>query len=229
MPHILIIEDEQKIAHWVQTYLERAGHTTAVCHDGAGGLAHVRHQPPDLLVLDLNLPSMDGLAVCRAIRADKRPRLADLPIIMLTARVEEGDKLTGLGIGADDYLTKPFSPKELVARVEALLRRMARLSAPKTVLEDGPLLVDTAAHQATYNGRELDLTPTEFALLACLLQNRGIALGRTQLIEQALGHDYDGQERAIDVFIRQLRRKIEPNPEQPEYVLTVFGVGYRWR
>ena len=229
MSHILIIEDEQKIAQWVAAYLERAGYTAVICRDGAAGLAQLRHQPPDLLILDLNLPSMDGLAICQAVRAEKRPRLANLPIIMLTARVEEADKLAGLGQGADDYVTKPFSPKELVARVQAMLRRQERLTSPSPILEDDGLVVNPAAHQATLHGRSLDLTPSEFAVLVTLMHNSGRALSRSQLIEQALGHDYEGQERSIDVHIRQLRRKLETNPNQPERLQTVFGIGYRWR
>ncbi len=225
---ITIIEDEQKIATWVQTYFERAGFATRIYHNGTAGLAAVRHAPPDLLVLDLNLPGIDGLNICYAIRQDRNPAVADIPIIMLTARDEEADRLTGLDSGADDYVSKPFSPKELVARAKAIFRRLDRLQADKQIFVDGALMVDVQGHRATLNDSELDLTPNEFAVLVTLLQNQGIALTRQQLIEEALGYDYEGQERSVDVYVRHLRRKIEQNPAQPTRIETVFGVGYRY-
>lgn len=223
-----IIEDEKKIAEWVQVYFERAGFHSHISHDGAAGLAVLRHQPPDLLILDLNLPTMDGIDICRAVREDRNPAIANLPIIMLTARDEESDRLIGLELGADDYVTKPFSPKELVARARALFRRIERTQPAVTQLVDGRLTVDVAGHLATLNGRPLDLTPNEFAVLVTLMQNQGIALSRRQLIEKALGHDYEGQERSVDVYIRNLRRKIEVDPANPTHIETVFGLGYRY-
>ncbi|MCB0036309.1 MAG: response regulator transcription factor [Anaerolineales bacterium] len=225
---ITIIEDEQKIATWIQTYFERAGFATHIYHNGTAGLAAVHHAPPDLLVLDLNLPGMDGLDICHAIRQDRNPAVADIPIIMLTARDEEADRLTGLDSGADDYVSKPFSPKELVARAKAIFRRLDRLQADKQIFVDGALMVDVQGHRATLDNSELDLTPNEFAVLVTLLQNQGLALTRQQLIEEALGYDYEGQERSVDVYVRHLRRKIEQDPAQPTRIETVFGVGYRY-
>ena len=226
---ILVIEDEQKIAQWVRTYFEQAGFTVRLVADGRAGLDLVRQEPPDLVILDLNLPGMDGLDVCRAIRQDKMPAVANTPIIMLTARVEESDRLIGLELGADDYVVKPFSPKELVARARALFRRLERIEQqPITELRDGELLVLVEAHQASLAGEPLDLTPNEFAVLVALLQHRGQALRRAQLIELALGHNYEGLERSVDVYIRQLRRKIETDPANPQRIETVFGVGYRY-
>lgn len=225
---ILVIEDEQKIAHWVKTYFEQAGFIVQLVADGAEGLEVVRRDKPDLVVLDLNLPTMDGLDVCRAIRQDNTAVIANTPIIMLTARVEETDRLIGLELGADDYVTKPFSPKELVARARALFRRLDRIEQPTTELRDGDLVVSVEGHHATLNSQPLDLTPNEFAVLVALLQHRGQALRRAQLIELALGHDYEGLERSVDVYVRHLRRKIESDPAKPTRIETVFGVGYRY-
>lgn len=225
---ILIIEDEQQIAQWVRTYFENAGFATLVAGDGKEGLALAQRETPALIVLDLNLPGMDGIDLCRALRQDKRPQVAQVPIIMLTARVEESDRLIGLELGADDYVVKPFSPRELVARARAIFRRLERTGAPVELLQDGDLVVDVTAHLATLAGATLNLTPSEFALLVVLLQNRGQALSRTQLIELALGHDYEGLERSIDVYVRQLRAKVESDPAHPQRIVTVFGVGYRY-
>lgn len=226
---ILVIEDEQKIAQWVRTYFEQAGFTVHLAHDGLAGLERVRREPPDLIILDLNLPGMDGLDLCRAIRQDKTAVIANTPIIMLTARVEESDRLIGLELGTDDYVVKPFSPKELVARARALFRRLDRIEQPSvTVLRDGDLLVQVEGHQATLADEPLELTPNEFAVLVALMQHRGQALRRAQLIELALGHNYEGLERSVDVYIRQLRRKIEADPANPQRIETVFGVGYRY-
>lgn len=225
---ILIIEDETKIARWVRTYFEQAGFVVQLAVEGALGLEMVRTHPPDLVVLDLNLPGLDGLDVCRAIRRDQRQAVADVPIIMLTARTEEVDRLVGLEIGADDYLTKPFSPKELVARAMAIFRRIDRLTAPNRLLRDGDLLVEVEGHTALLAGQPLELTPSEFAVLVVLLENRGRVLSRSQLINLAFGSNYEGLERTVDVYVRQLRRKIEPDPTDPQRILTVFGVGYRY-
>lgn len=225
---ILIIEDEQQIAQWVRTYFENAGFATLVAGDGKQGLALAQRETPALIVLDLNLPGMDGIDLCRALRQDKRPQVAQVPIIMLTARVEESDRLIGLELGADDYVVKPFSPRELVARARAIFRRLERTGAPAELLQDGDLVVDVTAHLAMLAGATLNLTPSEFALLVVLLQNRGQALSRTQLIELALGHDYEGLERSIDVYVRQLRAKVENDPAHPQRIVTVFGVGYRY-
>ncbi|MFN8453638.1 MAG: response regulator transcription factor [Anaerolineae bacterium] len=225
---ILVIEDERKIARWVRTYFEQDGFTVLLADDGPTGLNLAQMEQPDLIVLDLNLPGLDGLELCQRLRRQSNRAVATVPIIMLTARVEEADRLAGLDLGADDYVTKPFSPKELVARAKAIFRRMERLTDPERVLKDGDLIVDVSAHTATLAGQPLDLTPNELAILAALLEHRGQALSRSQLIELALGHDYEGLERTIDVHVRHLRHKIETDPANPQRIVTVFGVGYRY-
>jgi two-component system alkaline phosphatase synthesis response regulator PhoP len=194
--------------------------------DGPSGLTLAQTELPDLIVLDLNLPGLDGLQLCQSLRTHHRRAVAATPIIMVTARAEEEERLTGLELGADDYLTKPFSPKELVARAKAIFRRLERETGQ--LHKDGELVLDTAAHIATLAGHPLELTPHEFAILSVLLEHRGQALSRSQLIELALGHDYDGLERTVDVHIRNLRRKIEGDPAQPQRIVTVFGLGYRY-
>jgi two-component system alkaline phosphatase synthesis response regulator PhoP len=223
---ILVIEDESKIARWVRTYFEQAGFVVQLAGDGPTGLTLAHTEQPDLIVLDLNLPGLDGLELCQKIRQSRNRAVANTPIIMLTARVDEADRLAGLDLGADDYVPKPFSPKELVARARAIFRRLERQA--KRIFKDGELVVDIDAHTATLAGRPLDLTPNEFAVLVALLEHRGRALSRSQLIELALGHDYEGLERTVDVHIRHLRRKIEADPAQPRRIVTVFGVGYRY-
>lgn len=226
---VLVVEDEMKIARWVRTYFEKAGFEVLLAHDGPTGLATARSEQPDIMILDLMLPatptgeSMDGLDVCRAIR-----RESDLPIIMLTARAEEVDRLIGLELGADDYVVKPFSPRELVARARAVLRRVQPASSRDEVLRAGDLVVDVTRRTCTRRDQEIDLTPTEFELLATLMRHRGRPLTRSQLMDLALGETYIGYERTIDVHIRNLRRKIEPDPANPVFVETVFGVGYRF-
>lgn len=225
---ILVIEDEGKIARWVRTYFERAGYTVLLASDGPTGLALAQSEQPDLIVLDLNLPQMDGLEVCRRLRSHTHPAVAHVPIIMLTARVEERDRLQGFDHGADDYVTKPFSPQELVARAQAIFRRIERTGNPPPLLKDGNLVVQPEAHVATLNSQPLELTPNEFAVLVTLLQHRGKALSRSQIIELALGHNYEGLERTVDVYVRGVRRKIEVDPANPQRIVTVFGVGYRY-
>lgn len=225
---ILVIEDERKIARWVRTYFEQDGFIVVLADDGPTGLSLAQAEQPDLIVLDLNLPGLDGLKLCQRLRRQSNRAVATVPIIMLTARVEEADRLAGLDLGADDYITKPFSPKELVARAKAIFRRMERLIDRERALKDGDLIVDVSAHTATLAGQPLDLTPNELAILAALLEHRGQALSRSQLIELALGHDYEGLERTIDVHVRHLRHKIEADPTNPQRIVTVFGVGYRY-
>jgi len=225
---ILVIEDERKIANWVRTYFEQAGFEVYLAHDGNLGLALAQTEQPDLVILDLNLPGLDGLEVCQRLRRHASAAVANVPLIMLTARVEETDRLKGFSTGADDYVTKPFSPKELVARAQAIFRRLERDSGAARVLKDGDLVVEPDAHIATLHGNSLDLTPNEFAVLVALLEHRGKALSRSQLIELALGHDYDALERTVDVYVRGLRRKIEADPANPQRIVTVFGVGYRY-
>lgn len=225
---VLIIEDEFKIAQWVQAYFEQAGFTTLLAADGEVGLLLVRSEQPDLIILDLNLPGMDGLDICRAIRRDKKDIIARTPLIILTARVEEADRLIGLELGADDYVPKPFSPKELVARAQAIFRRLDYTTNKKNEIRDGDLIVEVDAHSASLRGNELNLTPNQFAILVALMEHQGQVLSRSQLVKQAFGINYDGLNRSVDVYIYQLRNKIENNPAHPQKIKTVFGVGYRY-
>ena len=220
---ILIVEDEAELAQVLRDYLERAGYVVHSVHDGVSAVSHFQHKPSDLVLLDLNLPGMDGLDVSRQLR-----RHSDVPIIMVTARVEETDRLVGLEIGADDYIVKPFSPREVVARVRAVLRRaQGKPSAPR-VLRAADVEVDLERHRVFIRDREAHLTPTEFSLLAALVEQPGRAFTRLQLLAAAQGEAYEGYERTIDAHIKNLRAKIEPDPKDPSYILTVFGVGYRF-
>lgn len=220
---ILVVDDEPKIARLACDYLEKGGYRAVSAGDGAVALAAARHERPDLVVLDLNLPGMDGLDVCRALR-----RESDVPIIMLTARVEETDRLIGLELGADDYITKPFSPRELVARVRAVLRRVQGGVRQPGLLHAAGLEIDLAGHRVLRDGAELHLTPTEFSLLATLAQNPGHTFTREQLLDRLFGATYDGFDRSVDSHIKNLRRKLEANPLEPRYILTVYGIGYKF-
>jgi len=223
--NILVIEDERKTSELIQLYLHHNGYNTLMALDGRTGLEMARTHQPDLIVLDLMLPGLDGLDLCRILRAE-----ANIPIIMLTARSTEDDKLLGLDLGADDYLTKPFSPRELVARVRTVLRRVGkqRGDEPATTLVWGALCLNIGQHTVTLAEQPITLTPKEFRLLETLMREPGRVFNRVELLEKAFGLDYDGLERTIDVHIRNLRQKIEPHPNQPVYVQTVFGVGYRF-
>jgi two-component system alkaline phosphatase synthesis response regulator PhoP len=221
---ILIIEDELQIVKLVRAYLERAGYDVIAAVDGPEGLRMARQEDPDLVVLDLMLPGMDGLDVCRALRKD-----SDVPLIMLTARVEEVDRLVGLELGADDYVTKPFSPRELVARVRAVLRRTESTPPQGELLAAGDLAVDVESHKVSVRGEPVEVTPSEFDLLVVLMRNPGRVLTRMQLLEQMQGYGYEGYERTVDTHVKNLRQKIERNPRDPEYISTVYGVGYRFR
>ncbi|NQU29655.1 MAG: response regulator transcription factor [Anaerolineae bacterium] len=220
---ILIVEDEPKVARLARDYLEKNGYRVLVAGDGDSGLAMARREKPDLLVLDLMLPGMDGLDVCRAIRRD-----SDLPIIMLTARAEETDRLIGLELGADDYISKPFSPRELVARVRALLRRAKGTVFVPGVIRVGELEMNTESHSVVLAGESLHLTRIEFSLLQTLAQHPGQIFSRAQLLENLHGVAYIGYDRSIDAHIKNLRRKIEADPANPRYILTVYAVGYRF-
>ena len=220
---ILIVDDEARIVKLVRDYLERAGFEVLAAHDGEAALTLARVEQPDLIVLDLMLPGVDGLDVCRRLRQE-----SGVPIIMLTARVEEADRIVGLELGADDYVTKPFSPGELVARVRATLRRVQGQMGPATVIRAGDLELDTAALTATVAGEPVDLTPTEFQLLATLARQPGRIFSREQLLEAVHGIAFDGYDRSVDSHVKNLRRKIEPDPRQPRYIHTVYGVGYRF-
>ena len=222
---ILVVDDDRQIVRLVQSYLQQSGFTVLTAYDGEEALHVVRREKPDLVVLDLMLPGRDGLDVTRILRSDEA--LAAIPILMLTARVEDVDKLIGLELGADDYLTKPFNPPEVVARVKAILRRSSGALKPPAIVQTRGLRLDLERHAATIDDRPLDLTPTEFDLLRVLMQNPERAFTRSELIEKTLGYGYEGLERIIDSHIKNLRKKIEADPARPEYLETVFGVGYR--
>jgi len=221
MNQILIVDDEPKITRLVRDYLENAGFAVTVARDGREALMRARTERPDLIVLDLGLPGIDGLDVTRALRRD-----AGVPIIMLTARAAETDRVVGLELGADDYVTKPFSPRELVARVRAVLRRREG-DAGGELLRAAGLTLDVARMRVEVSGRRVDLTSTEFALLAALARQPGRVFTRSQLLDAIHGLAFESYERAIDAHVKNIRRKLEPDPHQPRYLLTVYGVGYR--
>ena len=220
---ILIIEDEPKVARVARDYLEKNGYRVLVANDGNSGLAMARGEKPDLLVLDLMLPGMDGLDVCRALR-----RESDLPIIMLTARAEETDRLIGLEIGADDYISKPFSPRELVARVRALLRRAKGRVYQSGIVRVGEMEINTDNHSVILAGETIHLTRIEFNLLETMTRHPGQIFSRAQLLENLHGVAYIGYDRSIDAHVKNLRRKIEEDPANPKYILTVYAVGYKF-
>lgn len=220
---ILVVDDEPKIVKQARDYLENGGYRVATASDGKLALATARHERPDLVVLDLNLPEMDGLDVCRALR-----RESDVPIIMLTARVDETDRLIGLELGADDYITKPFSPRELVARVRAVLRRVQGGVHQPGLVRVGDLEIDLRGHRVTLAGEPIQLTRTEFNLVATLAQHPGQTFTRAQLLDRLHGVAYDGYDRSVDAHVKNLRQKLEADPTEPRYVLTVYGIGYKF-
>ncbi|MCU0499868.1 MAG: response regulator transcription factor [Anaerolineae bacterium] len=222
---ILVVDDDPKIVRLIQSYLERAGWIVLSAADGHTATYMIRRERPDLIVLDIMLPGQDGWQITRFVRND--PHLAATPILMLTARIEDTDKIKGLELGADDYLVKPFNPEEVVARVRAILRRVRMEIQPPRVLQSGDLRLDVDQHSLTLNGAPIEITPTEFALLKTLMQAPNRSFTRSELIEQALGYHYEGMERTLDSHIKNLRKKIEP--DEPRYIETVFGVGYRFR
>jgi two-component system alkaline phosphatase synthesis response regulator PhoP len=221
--HILVVDDEPRIADIARDYLERAGFTVTTAGNGADALAIARTKRPDLIVLDLGLPKMDGLDVTRTLRQQ-----SNVPIIMLTARVDESDKLIGLELGADDYITKPFSPKELVARVRAVFRRIDAAPERGDVVRAGEVTLDKRRMQVTVGTHGVDLTATEFELLATLARQPGRVFTRAQLLDAIRGVEADSFDRAIDAHVKNVRRKLEPDPKHPRYVLTVHGVGYKF-
>ena len=224
MKTILVVDDEPKIVKLVRDYLERAGFAVRAATDGRTALSLARTEKPDLMILDLGLPQLDGLDVPRELR-----RVSSIPVIMLTARSEESDKLIGLELGADDYLTKPFSPKELVARVRVVLRRKETTSKTPEILHAADLTLDLPRMRVSAEGRPLEeLTPTEFALLVEMALYPGRVFTRAQLLEAIHGVAFESYERAIDAHIKNIRRKIEPRPPEPHYVLTVYGIGYKF-
>jgi len=223
---ILVVDDEPGIAAICRDYLERAGFGVTVAGTGPDALAQARSRQPDLVVLDLGLPKMDGLDVTRALRQH-----SSVPIIMLTARVDESDKLVGLELGADDYLTKPFSPRELVARVRAVFRRIDRGPGRGDVVRAGDVVLDVPRMRVTVAGRPVEVTSTEFALLSTLMRQPGRVFTRAQLLDAVHGHggdEGDAFDRAVDAHVKNLRRKIEADPHAPRHLLTVYGVGYRF-
>jgi len=220
---ILIVEDEAKIARTLSLYLEQAGFTVTLSPTGTDALSSFRREHPDLVVLDLGLPGMDGLDVAREIR-----REGNTPIIMLTARSEEADKLIGLELGADDYVTKPFSPREVVARVRTVLRRAQPMPSQPEVVTVGDVSLDPARRTVQVGDRALELTPSEFELLSAFVRHPGQVFTRLQLLNLTQGEAYEGYERTIDQHIKNLRKKIEPDPSNPRHILTVHGVGYKF-
>lgn len=221
--HILVVDDEPKIGKLARDYLEQAGFRVQVAHDGVTALAAARHELPDLVVLDLNLPGMDGLDVCRSLR-----RESDVPIIMLTARVEETDRLIGLELGADDYITKPFSPRELVARVRTVLRRITGQYSPTGLINVADLTIDLNGHRVNRGSEMLKLTRIEFNLLAVLAQNPGQTFSRAQLLDRIHGVSVGGYDRSVDAHVKNLRKKLELDPGDPQYIRTVYGIGYQF-
>jgi DNA-binding response OmpR family regulator len=218
---VLVVDDDVKTVELVKLYLNRDGYRVLTAYDGVEALRLAREGHPDLIVLDLMLPGINGLEVCRTLRAE-----SEVPIIMLTAKTTDQDKLKGLDLGADDYVTKPFSPRELAARVRAVLRRLPGERGPDEI-KFGQLTVNFPRHEASLGGRPLDLTTVEFKLLGALVKEAGRVFSRAQLIEKALGYDFDGFDRTIDVHILNLRRKLEPDPSHPRYIKTVYGTGYK--
>jgi len=222
---VLVVDDDVKTVELVKLYLNRDGYRVLTAYDGVEALRLARESHPDLIVLDLMLPRIDGLEVCRSLRAE-----SDVPIIMLTARTTDEDKLAGLDLGADDYVTKPFSPRELAARVRAVLRRL-----PEEASQRGPdeikhseLTVNFRQREAFLGSKPLNLTPIEFKILGVIIREPGRVFSRAQLIEKTLGYDFEGFDRTIDVHILNLRRKLEPDPHHPQYVKTVYGAGYKF-
>jgi DNA-binding response OmpR family regulator len=223
MPTVLVVDDEPQIAAIARDYLSRAGFSVAVATDGTSGLDMARQSRPDLVVLDLGLPRLDGLAVARALR-----RESDVPIIMLTARVDEADRLAGFDVGADDYITKPFSPRELVARVSSVLRRSRHAPAAGAQFDVADLSIDVAKMRVERRGALIDMTPTEFQLLTALARYPGRVFTRGQLLDAVRGMEVESFERAIDAHVKNVRRKLERDPHRPRYVLTVYGIGYKF-
>ena len=219
---VLVVDDDVKTVELVKLYLNRDGYRVLTSHNGLEAVRLAQEAHPDLIVLDLMLPGMDGLEICRTIREE-----SDVPIIMLTARTADEDKIAGLGLGADDYVTKPFSPRELAARVRAVLRRLPGERGPDEI-KHGKITVNFRKHEAFLDDEPMSLTPVEFKLLGVMVKEPGRVFSREQLIEEALGYDFEGFNRTIDVHILNLRRKLEPEPGHPKYIKTVYGTGYKF-
>ena len=220
---ILVVDDELQIVKVLRAYLEKAGFQVLTAGDGYVAVSVFRQSRPDFVILDLNLPGMDGLDVCRTMRRD-----SNVPILMLTARVEEADRLIGLELGADDYVVKPFSPREVVARVRTIFRRTFAETVKPEIIQAGSLTIDLGGHSVTRNHQSFELTPTEFSILVTLASQPMRVLSRMQIMEQALGESFEGYERTIDAHVKNMRNKLEPDPKKPRYIHTVFGVGYKF-
>ncbi len=219
---IMVVDDEERLVSVLEAYLKQAGFRVVKAYNGREAIFQARHEKPDLIVLDVMMPEMDGYEFMRLHRRERAT-----PIIMLTARVEEEDKVIGLELGADDYVTKPFRPRELLARIRALLRRVGETAPRAEVLRSGEITLDREAHVVTVSGESVDLTPSEFDLLATLMSAPGRAFSRLELLDRVQGTSHEGYERTIDVHVKNLRAKIEPDPGSPRYIQTVYGVGYR--
>jgi two-component system alkaline phosphatase synthesis response regulator PhoP len=227
---ILVVDDDKEIARLLRGYLEKAGFEVLVAHDGGTAVHTLRREKPDLILLDLMLPDMDGYDITRIVRNDAA--LQQTPIIMLTARVEDSDKIVGLELGADDYVTKPFNPAEVVARVRAQLRTKSRLLSRGKALETvvyqvAGMQMDTGRREVKVGGKFVELTPSEFSVLQTMMESPGFVFTRSELIERGLGQEYIGMDRTLDSHIKNLRRKIEPDPQNPIFIQTVYGIGYR--
>jgi len=222
---ILIVDDDREIVRLLRAYFEQAGYQVITAFDGETALHMLRRERPNLVILDLMLPDRDGWDITRIVRGDTS--LQTIPIIMLTARIEDTDKIIGLELGADDYVTKPFNPREVVARVRSVLRRTGAEGTRENILQCGKLKLDPYRREVTLRDAAVDLTPTEFELLRTLMENAGYAFTRAELIERSLGYEYESLERSLDSHIKNIRKKIEPDPKQPIYIQTVYGVGYR--
>jgi DNA-binding response OmpR family regulator len=222
---VLIVEDDRTTSDLIDMYLKRDGYKVIVAYDGIDGLRMARDANPNLIVLDLSLPGMDGREVCRTIRGE-----SDIPIVMVTARVEEEDRLIGLDLGADDYVTKPFSPRELTARIRAILRRSNRNNSEGRETDElkwNDIWVDQGKHSVTVNGNAIELTPTEFSILVLLMQRPGRVFTRGQVIDQVFGYDFEGFDRSVDAHMSNLRRKVEDGVPSGTYIKTIYGVGYK--
>lgn len=219
---ILVVDDEKRIVEILQAYLERDGYRVIAAYDGRSALELARSNSPDLIILDLMLPEVSGWDVCRELR-----RESDVPIIMLTARDDTTDKIIGLELGADDYVTKPFEPKEIISRVRAVLRRSERKAVSKSTLNVGEIMIDTNKRLVRRGDRNIELTPIEFDLLRVMAENPGRVYSRMQLLDKVQGDAYEGYERTVDSHIKNLRKKLELDPEHPVYIITIYGVGYK--
>lgn len=219
---ILVVDDEKRIVEILQAYLERDGYQVIAAYDGRSALELARSNSPDLIILDLMLPEVSGWDVCRELR-----RESDVPIIMLTARDDTTDKIIGLELGADDYVTKPFDPKEIISRARAVLRRSDVKTVSKSTIKVGEIMIDTNKRLVRRGDRNIELTPIEFDLLRVMAENPGRVYSRMQLLDKVQGDAYEGYERTVDSHIKNLRKKLELNPEHPVYIITIYGVGYK--